>query len=251
MGYYDYQNSFIRRHVAHGSGWDVHLENCRRYILKAIDRYRPHRITALGSGWLLELPLVEMLEMADEVVLVDIVHPPDVSKQVEGLKGVRVVERDLSGGLVEEVWRWRRSMPFFRRPANLAGLRVPDYRQEEDPGLIISLNLLTQIDVLPVRFLRRTARIDRQELDSFRREVQEKHIAYLSQHTSVLITDCEEITTNVRGRSSGEKTLVAGIPECADREEWTWSFNIEGTDYYNSSSVLKVLACTVEGGGNE
>lgn len=248
MGYYNYQNSFIRRHVAHKSGWDEHLENCRRYILKTIDKYRPHKVTVLGSGWLLELPLVEMLEMVDGVTLVDIVHPPDVVMQVKDLKGVSLVERDLSGGLVEEVWRWRRSMPFFKRPVSLAGLHIPDCVQE-DMGLVISLNLLTQIDVLPVRFLRRTTRISRQELNDFRRKVQEKHIEYLSQHTSVLITDCEEITTDKHGQSSSEKTLVADIQECIDRDEWTWNFDIEGTDYYNSSSVLKVLACTIEGGG--
>ena len=49
--------------------------------MKALDYYKPLNVTVLGSGWLLDLPLAEMLEKTEMIYLVDIVHPPEVVMQ--------------------------------------------------------------------------------------------------------------------------------------------------------------------------
>ena len=249
LGYYDYQSGLIFRRLDQQTGWDEHLEKCRNYILKAIDKYKPSKVTVLGSGWLLELPIAEMLEKIDNITLIDIIHPPEVIKQAGAFDKVKFIEYDLSGGLIEEVWRWRKSKPFFRKPLNLEGLNIPDYESADNPGLLISLNLLTQLETLPVRFLEKTTKIDKREIYNFRKTIQEKHIAYISRYTSVLITDYEEVITDMSGNLSGEPTLIADVPECVDREEWIWDFDLKGSDYYNKRSVMKVLACTIEGNG--
>ena len=104
MGYYNYQRGLIVHHLNEEGSWNSHLTNCRNFILKSLDFYKPSIITVLGSGWLLDLPLAEMNEMADEINLVDIIHPPEVKDQVADMKKIILREEDVSGGLISEVW---------------------------------------------------------------------------------------------------------------------------------------------------
>src|SRR5450759_4375935 len=92
MGYYDYQQGLIYRHLNQKGGWDKHLEHCRSFIMKALEIYKPVKVTVLGSGWLLELPLKEMIDLTEEVVLVDIIHPPEVISQAGSMKKVTLNE---------------------------------------------------------------------------------------------------------------------------------------------------------------
>ena len=105
MGYYNYQNGLIYHHINQEGGWGNHEEQCRRLIIKALDFYKPEKVTVLGSGWLLDLPLAELIERTQKVCLVDIVHPPDVIRQAGYFKNVELIEQDVTGGLIEEVWQ--------------------------------------------------------------------------------------------------------------------------------------------------
>ena len=69
--------------------------------MRAVRIQKPERITVLGSGWLLDLPVAEISEMVSEIILVDIVHPPDVIKQAGMIRNIKIVEADVTGGLIE------------------------------------------------------------------------------------------------------------------------------------------------------
>lgn len=244
MGYYNYQNGLIHRHVNQEGGWDYHLCKCREYILKAVEFFQPERITVLGSGWLLDLPLAEMLEKTGKITLVDIVHPPEVFEQAGSFSNVEIREEDVTGGLIREVWD-RTGRCFFRKKIrNISEITVPSYNPDFDPGLVISLNILTQLENLPLEYMKKKSRIAGNDFLSFRRQVQESHIRFLEKHSSVLITDIEEIQKTKDGRTIVNPTLRTGILGGSSREEWTWDFDLRGSDYYNITSVMKVAAVT-------
>ncbi|HUX94537.1 MAG TPA: hypothetical protein VMV47_02295 [Bacteroidales bacterium] len=245
MGYYDYQSGLIYRHLNQESGWDSHLEKCRSYIIRAIDIYKPEKVTVLGSGWLLELPIAEMVERTGKVSLVDIIHPPDVIKQAGEISNVELIESDVTGGLVEQLEKKIRSHTIFRKTDNLKGIIIPEYIPESDPGMIISLNLITQLEILPVRYLRKKALISEDELFLFRKAIQESHIRFMSKYRSVLITDFEEVISGRSGDAKRIPTLIAELPTGNAREQWTWNFDLKGTDFYNSRSVMHVVAVTL------
>jgi hypothetical protein len=242
MRYYDYQQGFIQSHINQQGGWDSHQEKCRNLILKAMDLYKPKRVTAYGSGWLLELPLAEMVENTDEIVLVDIIHPPDVYCQTEGMKKVRLVEDDVTGGLIEEVWKIAGKRTFLNKLPSLDQITIPDYKPAEDPGLVLSLNLLTQLEYLPLKLLKAKSKATEAEFEHFREEVQKSHMRFLSKHNSLLITDVETIYTDVKGNMSGKKTVFAEIPPGKVSEEWVWDFDLKYSDYNRKNSVLKIKA---------
>jgi len=242
LGYYDYQQGLIHRHLNQGDGWNSHLENCRDFIIMAVKEAKPEKVTVLGSGWLLDLPLAEILDTARSVTLIDIVHPPEAHRQVSSLPGVELIEDDATGGVVSAVWEKAGKGSFLRKLSTLDNIKVPEYELQGDPGLVISLNILSQLDVLPSAFLKKKARVKEEEIIAFRKLIQERHISFLSKNRSVLITDICEIFTDSAGKTTEVKTVIAGLPDGDMRKEWTWDFDLRRSDYYEKRSVMKVVA---------
>jgi hypothetical protein len=245
MGYYDYQNGLIYRRMNQGSEWDRHLENCRNFIIKTIDHFTPSHITVIGSGWLLDLPLAELVERSVKTTLIDIVHPPDVREQTEGIDNIELIETDATGGLISEVWKKAGGFSLLRRKTALSDIVVPEFVAGSDPGLVISLNILTQLEVRIIELIRRRTMATEDELLKFRTEIQEKHINFLKKHNSVLITDYAEIVRGKNGETKTVATLLTSLPDSRLRDEWIWNFDLIGSDYYTNRSVMKIIAITV------
>jgi hypothetical protein len=245
LGYYNYQQGLIYRHIGQENGWDSHLGNCRKFILEAVGYYCPDKVTVLGSGWLLDLPLAEMLDSVASVTLVDIVHPPQVIEQVAKYKNATLAEIDLTGGLIEQVWRKCGNSIFSKKLKTLDVFNVPEFEPESDPGLVISLNILTQLETLIVDFLRKRTNINEAELTRFRTEIQNRHIDFLLKHHSVLISDVAEIFKDKSGNLKTVTTMLTGPPTGRFKKEWTWNFDLKGSDFYTTSSVMKVVAVTI------
>jgi hypothetical protein len=242
MGYYEYQNGLIYRNLNQGGGWDSHLEHCRNFILKALELYKPEKVTVLGSGWLLELPIAEMIEKTGKICLVDIVHPPEVVNQTKVFSNVELIEADITGGLIKEVWQKIEGYSFINRLKSLDAIIIPEYKPESNPGFVISLNVLTQLEFLPVKYLKEKSKIKEEEFDLFKVEIQKKHIDFLLKHKSLLISDYCEVFTNKQETATYVKTMLTHLPQGQIKEEWTWDFDQTGTDYYNRKSQMKVVA---------
>jgi len=245
MGYYNYQQGLIFRHLNQGSGWDTHLGRCRDFILKAIETVKPSVITVLGSGWLMELPLAELAEKTEEIVLVDIVHPPEVIEQTKRLENVKLTEDDVSGGLIEEVWKKAGKKNVFNRLSSLEDIVIPEYTPTENPGLVISLNILTQLETLPEKLLRRKSKATDKEFTDFKKKIQERHIGFLKKYPSILISDVTEVVFDSTGTRTEKNTLLAEIPEGRIREEWIWDFDLLHADYNRQKSQFKVAAVLI------
>jgi hypothetical protein len=241
MGYYNYQSGLIHHHISEEGGWEDHLRHCREFILKAIDMFKPEKVTVLGSGWLLDLPFAEIVESAKKVCLIDIIHPPDVIAQVRSFSNVELTEEDVTGGLISEVWEKAGKFSIFKRLKSLSDIKIPEFKTDTDPGMVISLNIVTQLEALILTYVKKRGKFSDKELMGFRKEVQEKHIRFLMKHRSVLISDCEEILTDKSGNIDSSPTLLAGLPRGILKEEWTWNFDKPGDGLYNSKSQFRIV----------
>lgn len=242
MGYYNYQRGLIFHHLEEEGSWNNHLKNCRNYILKAIDYYKPSKVTVLGSGWLLDVPIKEMHELVTEINLVDIIHPPEVKEQITGLKKVILREEDISGGLINEVWQKAGQKIFFNKLRSLDEIKISEYQPDFEAGMVISLNILTQLENLPLEFLRKRSKISEESFLQFRKRVQSAHISFLKKHDSVLISDISEVITGKSGDVIENQSVLVVLPDTEDREEWTWDFDLKKSDFYSKKSVFKVSA---------
>lgn len=242
MGYYNYQRGLICHHFNEEGSWSNHLERCRTFILKAVESRRPSRITVLGSGWLLDVPLREMLDTASEIFLVDIVHPPEVREQVTGLSKVTLLEDDATGGLIYEVWEKARRRFFINRLKSPDNIAIGEYEPRFDPGMVISLNILTQLEHLPLEFLKKRCGADSNAFLRFRKRIQEKHLDFLKKHQSVLISDVSEIITGSSGKATEIPSLLIDLPGALQTEEWIWYFEQKSPDFYSKKSSFRVRA---------
>ena len=98
--------------------------------MKALKVYKPSRVTVLGSGWLLDFPLREISDTGTEVYLIDIVHPPEVREQVRELNKVTLIEDDISGGLIHEVWEKARRVFLFNRLKSVSYTHLDVYKRQ-------------------------------------------------------------------------------------------------------------------------
>jgi phenylpyruvate tautomerase PptA (4-oxalocrotonate tautomerase family) len=242
MGYYEYQRGLIYHHLNQEGGWNSHQQHCRDFILKAIDHYRPVKITVLGSGWLLDLPLAEMAEKTGKVVLADIIHPPEVIRQTAGMKNVELIEQDLTGGLIEEVWKKAGKRTFLNRLSSLDKIYIPEYKPVNDPGMVISLNIITQLETQPERLLRKKSKATEAEFRHFRKEIQSGHLRFLQRYKSILITDIAEVITETGGKTDEKVTILVELPAGRAREDWIWDFDLLQADYNKKMSVFKICA---------
>jgi hypothetical protein len=242
LGYYNYQQGLITRHMDQGNGWNSHLRRCRDFILKAVDSCKPQKITVLGSGWLLDFPITEILELGLSVWLIDIVHPPDAIRQISRLDNVELTEMDITGGLIKEVWEKTRKIYWFNKLKTLEQIEIPDFTLSGDPGMVISLNIMSQLESLLVDYLRKKSRADDEEFNKFRSDIQMKHLEFLTSYNSLLITDINEIFTESPGKTSQKRSVIIDLPEGRMRDSWTWDFDLKKSDYFLKSSVMEVIA---------
>lgn len=242
MGYYNYQNGLIYHHLSEAEGWHDHLKNCRAFIIKSLESVKPSVVTVLGSGWLLDLPLKEISEKVREINLVDIIHPPEVKKQVATMSNVFLREEDVTGGLIGEAWLKAGRRTVLNRLRSLDTINIPEYKPAYDPGMVISLNILTQLESMPLELLRKKSVCNENEFLRFRKKIQENHISFLKGHISLLITDLSEIITEKSGKVYEDISVVADLPAGKEREEWTWQFDSKSSDYYRKKSVFRVAA---------
>ncbi|NQU56088.1 MAG: hypothetical protein HQ513_02560 [Rhodospirillales bacterium] len=194
------------------TAWQPHLKQCREWIIQAMAGYGG-RVVVLGSGLLYDVPLRELSDHFDDVVLVDILHMPAVRKAAKPFVNVTLETRDITGFVG----------PLYSHVKQGAPLALPDGPDIplDRADLVISLNILSQLAVLPSEF----AALDPAMLKA----LMQGHVDALEQSNAgvCLITEVEQrlcLGSQVVEREEPLTGVV--IPETltARRASWDWNF---------------------------
>ncbi|MBM3546619.1 MAG: hypothetical protein FJX54_06680 [Alphaproteobacteria bacterium] len=224
------------RHRRCRAAWAPHLAATRQVILDAIAR-TPRRRTALvmGSGALLDVPLEELADAFERVLLVDLVHPWTARLKTRHLPQVMHVTDDVTGTL-EAVARGELVRP---RPFPLLA--------DPEVDLAVSLNLLSQIPVVPVRRL--DGRIDDARLAAAAQNLVKSHLADFdrSRAATLLVSDVERVVTDRNGQEIERASLIADLAEPRADREWWWDIAPAPEIDSNSSERRRVVARFVPG----
>ncbi len=208
------------RYQRNRAAWQPHLENTRRFVIAAADGCRKRsRAVILGAGLLLDVPIEELTAMFEEVVLMDIVFLPEVRRVVKRFGNAKIVRHDVTNmaqRLHENTLHGVRELP----------AATPGVPIDEDTGFVVSLNILSQLWVVPRAYaLRRLKHIDEEELDGWCRQVVESHHAFLtSLSCSVcLVADHEFVKRDREGTIVGRASTVWGLTLPEPHASWTWN----------------------------
>jgi hypothetical protein len=201
------------------TAWKPHLEKSKSIIRAAVALCHERRkAVILGSGMLYDVPVDELSGTFREVLLVDIVHPLKNWLPRLHHKNMRRVTADVTG-TAEEVFRVAKVSD-----ATLPRTEPNLFLDDPEVDLVVSLNLLSQLPVIPTTYLERVGAHSPEAIAAFARHLVASHLAYLRRFacTVALITDVEKLTLNRAGTVVGKSSLLRGVELPGDGESWIW-----------------------------
>jgi hypothetical protein len=241
MGFFSDQDGIVRRFINEGSNWNEHLKNTKSFIELCVKDACPKNIAVLGSGWMLDVPLDFLAEHCDNVFLFDIRHPRQVVHRFRNLKNISFINQDITGGAIEFVYK---TMDKRRPKPEELNHFIPDgFSSKVSIDYVVSVNILNQLDILLLEYLRKFSLPDSFSAEKFRSNIQLAHINSLLKNKLCLITDYEELLyDNADQLLKTNSLLYTHIPEGKMREEWIWKFDSQMTYYPNQKTYFKVQA---------
>lgn len=177
MGYLRESIATAARARRCAAAWTEHLRRCRERILAEAPGGRCLRV--LGAGLLHDLPLDDLAARYGRIELVDWVFAPATRRQLRRHPHVLAIEQDVTG--IGAALRAARTTDTVE-----ALLAAPE--PGDDPELVISLNLLSQLPLLPLEHLARAfPSVAEDRLNAWGLRLMERHLRRLEQAPAALL----------------------------------------------------------------
>lgn len=236
MGYAIDQDGIVTRYEREKDNWDSHLRNSKKEIIEFAEKQKINSLLILGSGWLLDIPVEHLQEQNIEVHFVDIVQPYQIRYKHRNQKNFHFHELDALGDTAQRVYADIKSDTFS---AN--SFRTSELQTNFKFDAVISLNLLNQLDILLVDYIKDKKTLSEDEEKSIRTQIQQSHLDFLSKHKYCLISDTTQTSELLEGGEIQNELLVhIPLPNAHKKNEWTWMFDMSGNYIEHRSVQFKV-----------
>lgn len=218
LGYLNGQIGIKVRHRQCRRAWKSHLERTQQTIRAAIlDCPQRRKAVILGSGLLLDVPLVDLASVFREVILVDVVHPLSAHAIARWRRNVSLVRADVTETAKE-----------LASVANDASKPLPTalpklFCDDAEVDYVVSVNLLSQLPYVPSYYLEKKSRPE-SEIEAYSRSLIDSHLDYLQRLPGIvtLITDVEKLKIDPRGQIEDRYDILYGATLPRPDEEWIW-----------------------------
>lgn len=227
LGYVSEAVALNARYVRCQSAWQSHLELSQRFIVSAIKQCHAHRhALILGAGNCLDVPLDELSAAFERVILVDAVKLAQTETKIKRYQNVDFCVHDIT-----EVNRDLISGHELASLQQLSNTVPRKFINDNKIDLVVSLNLLSQLPLLPMRYLRSRETFSDDEINAIGLNLMRVHCRYLQQFdaTRVLIFDAEQWQEDALGQRHESLCLQQWLnseqllPASQLVEEWQWT----------------------------
>ena len=233
------QEGIMNRYLRESANWQSHLQNTQNFIMESFRDSNPETVAILGSGWLLDLPLENLVHRFKTLLLVDIHHPVQVKNRIKDYKNVALQEIDITGGGIEFAWRLQKNNDHNSIRSQLDSLELQAPKLMLEPDAFISLNILNQLDIMLVDFIKDNLNFDdSDEISLLRQKIQQFHIEWISQKKGCLISDVEEENIYDDGTVTKQSLQHTRLPDSFRSQNWVWDFDLSG--YYHRGIQTKM-----------
>jgi len=243
MGFLKDQEGIMNRYIREVSPWENHLENSRNFIAGSFNQTEAESVAVLGSGWLLDVPLNHLIKRFKHIYLVDIHHPIQIRKKTAAISQVELIEEDLTGGAIEQIWQLCRDSKISLHKGNITdqiSLKPP--LEHIHPDALISVNLLNQLDIILCDYIRKQGHFQQESLSTFRAAIQSFHLEWITKKPGSLVTDTLEEVVTKKGKKSSKTLLYTHLPNGIRSDSWWWDFDSMGTYHPESRTRMEVRA---------
>ena len=150
--------------------WAPHLDKTKAAILDAVTGRKQNRtVLIVGSGACLDIPLAELAEIFERVVLVDIVHP--LKSKTHGHDNVLQVTLDITGMMQD----------LYKNPHHLPEVKIVNsYHDFPDIDFVLSVNVASQLVVMPFHYAGCKLTHDDVASMGFAKKIIQAHLTWLS-----------------------------------------------------------------------
>lgn len=239
MGYL-YEVIAIRsRHQRCAMAWQGHLDQSRQAVVSALGAMTSGRkAVVFGSGILLDLPFQLMAQTFEELVLVDLVHLRSIRRRMRSWKNVRLVTADVTG-LAEKLYlNCKRGVKDLPEPTTL----LPEVDERTD--LVVSLNILSQLPVLPAQYAQTKMLLPPAELSAWKERIMQSHYQALARLSCpvCLIYDYEEEKRDRKGLILESVSTIGALKIPTGESTWLWEMAPPGESAPGFSRFRAVTA---------
>jgi hypothetical protein len=243
MNLFTDQDGILKRYIDEEGGWAAHLNNSKIFIKECLKNQNAKSVSILGSGWLLDVPVHFLAENFEEVVFYDLRHPIEIKHKFRKQSNFKFVDLDITGGVIDQVYmvlNTRKKIGFNELEQQLI---IPTLELPFQSDYIVSLNLLNQLDILIIDYIRKKINLPDGSENKLRANIQQKHLELMQPGKSCLITDFEEINLDQKNNITGTIPLIfTPISEGLIQEKWIWFFDTQMTYRKNLKTNFNVMA---------
>lgn len=240
LGYLYEAIALRSRYQRNRAAWQPHLEKSRGFVLTAAERCsNKSKIVILGSGLLLDVPLKELSALFREVVLMDVICLPEVRGQIKKYGNVRFVEHDVTNVAERLYQHGQERISELPEPAPGAS------EINENTGLVVSLNILSQLWVIPRAYAaNHIPGLAEDQIEEWCSRLVASHYEYLRSLPCgvCLVADHAFVKRDPAGQVISRDSTVYGLELPAPEDSWTWNIMPIGKD---SRFVAKALSVGV------
>jgi hypothetical protein len=245
MNYISDQQGIIERYLKEAEGWNTHLEKTKNAIIQSAEKKGNGSCAILGAGWLLDVPIEFLTKYFKHVYLFDVVHPTQIRHKMHKFKNVTLVEQDITGGAINEFFesvQMHKSMGLHK---SLDEFKFNGFNYKMQFDFVASVNILNQLDILLVDYLKGYCLYSEEELMQLRVSIQQKHFDTMPKGKTSLITDYEELVFgNENNLEKTSQLIHIVLPEEKIVDRWQWQFDHQ--DYCPGKNVIfNVLAMEI------
>lgn len=221
IGFKTDQQGILKRYINERKNWDDHLQNCKNFILNQSQELKSGKVAVLGSGWLLDVPINELLNKFDQVWLFDIHHPIQIRRKFEKNPKIKFITVDLTNQLAIKAKESNSFSHFLNCLKEHKRYVLP-----EKFDFVVSVNILNQLDIIICDYLNLRFKPTDHEMKKVRQKIQSQHLELLMENNTCLITDAAELYINDNGKVMKQvELLYSDISDFSLKKSWVWVFD--------------------------
>jgi hypothetical protein len=182
--------------------------------------------------------------MFRDVVLADVVHLPEVRKRIRQYKNARTIQGDITN--VAETLFW--NVQQGRNELPVSKPTIPEI--DASTGLVISLNILSQLSTIPQDYVRKKLpEYDEETIAAWCDQIHEAHYHALQAMPCevCLIADHEYVYKNKEGSVIEQGSTIGSLSLSRPDASWWWEIAPLGSASRHSSKELHVGAWHMRG----
>ncbi len=242
MNFFSDQEGIMTRYLREKTNWDSHVQHTKNFMINALQDEEIQNVAILGSGWLLDLPLAYLAERFEQILLLDIHHPPQIKNSTQKYPNILFQEIDLTGGGIEHAWNMRKAKTdSLENLLNDFEPVIPDLAIDVDA--FISVNILNQLDILLVDYLKDiNSALTEDHFHTFRKKIQQFHVGWISSKPGCLISDIVEMNFRDGEMTESYDLQHVNLPGSFRSESWIWDFDLSGFYHRDRQTKMKVKA---------